>query len=488
MAFIVLVLSIFFIILAIVVLDLHPFLALVLASVLVGVVSPRPLMEADLERAERRHRDLAPEELEGVRSEILADKDLPQPVLALELTAEGFGATAASIGIVIVLAAVIGQCLIGSGAADRIVSAMLALFGERRAGAALMGSGYVLSIPVFFDTVFLLLVPLARSLRRRTGGHYVLYVMAMSAGAFITHSLVPPTPGPLVMAETLGLDLGTAIIGGLLLSIPPAVVVLFVSHRVDKTLIPTNPDTNPTKPDTNIATGIPDPAGPEPVLPGLWVSVLPVLLPVVLISGHSIVGLLGWSELLVWTAFFGNKNFALLAAALIAAWVLKRQRDLTFRELSESLEPAIVSAGVIILITSAGGAFGGMLSRIGIETILREWSVGGGGATYLWLAFAVASVMKIAQGSGTVSMITTAALMTAVLPESLPYHRIYVYAAIGFGSGIVSWMNDSGFWVVCKMSGFTETETFRTWSLALIVIGVTGLLEVLVLSTILPLV
>jgi len=299
---------------------------------------------------------------------------------------------------------------------------MLALFGERRAGAALMGSGYVLSIPVFFDTVFLLLVPLARSLRRRTGGHYVLYVMAMSAGAFITHSLVPPTPGPLVMAETLGLDLGTAIIGGLLMSIPPAVVVLFVSHRVDKILTP------------NISeTAVPEPARQEPVLPGLWVSVLPVLLPILLISGHSIVGLFGWSELLVWTAFFGNKNFALLAAALIAAWLLKRQRNLTFRELSESLEPAIVSAGVIILITSAGGAFGGMLSRIGIETILREWSVGGSGATYLWIAFAVASVMKIAQGSGTVSMITTAALMTAVLPESLPYHRIYVYAAIGFG-------------------------------------------------------
>lgn len=477
MAFIVLVSSIVFIVIAIVALDLHPFLALVLASVLVGVVSPRPLMEAEIERAERRHRDLSPEELEGVRSEILAGKDLPQPVLALELTAEGFGATAASIGIVIVLAAVIGQCLIGSGAADRIVSAMLALFGERRAGAALMGSGYVLSIPVFFDTVFLLLVPLARSLRRRTGGHYVLYVMAMSAGAFITHSLVPPTPGPLVMAETLGLDLGTAIIGGLLMSIPPAVVVLFVSHRVDKILTP------------NInETAVPEPARQEPVLPGLWVSVLPVLLPILLISGHSIVGLFGWSELLVWTAFFGNKNFALLAAALIAAWLLKRQRNLTFRELSESLEPAIVSAGVIILITSAGGAFGGMLSRIGIETILREWSVGGSGATYLWIAFAVASVMKIAQGSGTVSMITTAALMTAVLPESLPYHRIYVYAAIGFGSGIVSWMNDSGFWVVCKMSGFTETETFRTWSLALVVIGVTGLLEVLVLSTILPLV
>jgi len=477
MAFIVLVTSIVFIILTIVVLDLHPFLALVLASVLVGIVSPRPLMEAELERAERRHPDLAPEELEGVRSEILAGKDLPQPVLALELTAEGFGATAASIGIVIVLAAVIGQCLIGSGAADRIVFAMLALFGERRAGAALMGSGYVLSIPVFFDTVFLLLVPLARSLRRRTGGHYVLYVMAMSAGAFITHSLVPPTPGPLVMAETLGLDLGTAIIGGLLLSLPPAVVVLFVSHRVDKTLT------------TNIIdTEVPERAREESALPGLWVSVLPVLLPVLLISGHSIVGLFGGSELLVWTAFFGNKNFALLAAALIAAWVLKRQRDLTFRELSESLEPAIVSAGVIILITSAGGAFGGMLSRIGIETILREWSVGGSGATYLWLAFAVASVMKIAQGSGTVSMITTAALMTAVLPESLPYHPIYVYAAIGFGSGIVSWMNDSGFWVVCKMSGFTETETLRTWSLALVVVGVTGLLEVLVLSTILPLV
>jgi GntP family gluconate:H+ symporter len=472
MAFLVLALSILFIIVAIVVLDLHPFLALVLAAVLVGLCSPRPLMDMELERAERElGHELSSEE----RAHVLSGKQLPEPVLALELTAEGFGRTAASIGIVIVLAAIIGQCLIGSGAADRIVGALLALFGERRAGLSLMGSGYLLSIPVFFDTVFFLLVPLARSLRQRTGSHYVLYVMAMSAGAVITHSLVPPTPGPLVMAETLGLDLGAAILGGLALSLVPAAVVLIASHRVDAKL---------EVPDR----GAPLPAREEGALPGLFVSLLPVVLPVVLISGHSIVAALGRADWTPWTAFFGNKNFALLVASFIAAVVFKRQRNLTLRELSQALEPAITSAGVIILITSAGGAFGGMLSRIGIDASLREWSVGGGGSTYLLIAFAIASVMKIAQGSGTVSMITTAGVMTAILPESLPFHLIYVYAAIGFGSLVLSWMNDSGFWVVCKMSGFTETETLRTWTFALVVIGLVGLVQVLVLSAVWPLV
>ncbi len=207
MAFVVLAASILFIVVAIVVLKLHPFLALILAAMLVGLLSPVSLGDG-----------------------------APQAVLALELTAAGFGQTAAGIGIVIVLAAIIGQCLMDSGAADRIVSALLRWFGERRADVSLMGSGYILSVPVFFDTVFFLLVPIARTLWARTRAHYVVYVMAISGGAVITHSVVPPTPGPLVMTEALGLDLGIAIFGGLLLGLLPAGVALALAHAVDARL------------------------------------------------------------------------------------------------------------------------------------------------------------------------------------------------------------------------------------------------------------
>ena len=456
MAFVVLAASILFIVLAIVVLKLHPFLALILAAMLVGLLSPVSLGDG-----------------------------APQAVLALELTAAGFGQTAAGIGIVIVLAAIIGQCLMESGAADRIVSALLSWFGERRADASLMGSGYILSVPVFFDTVFFLLVPIARTLWARTGKHYVVYVMAISGGAVITHSVVPPTPGPLVMTEALGLDLGIAIFGGLLLGLLPAAAALVLSHAVDARL---------TIEPAAIARED-EPEAP-PRLPGLGPSLLPVLLPVVLITGHSIVDLLArrspdtWGGLLPWTAFFGNKNLALLLAALVAAWVLKRVRHLGLADLSRRLEPAVTSAGVIILITCAGGAFGSMLARIGIDEGLRGLTGAGSGLGILFVAFATSAVMKTAQGSGTVAMITTSGLLAAILPEvgALPFHLLYVYAAIGFGSLVISWMNDSGFWVVCKMSGFTEKETLGTWTLMLVVIGVVGFLEVLALSQLLPLV
>ena len=131
-----------------------------------------------------------------------------------------------------------------------------------------------------------------------------------------------------------------------------------------------------------------------------------------------------------------------------------------------------------------------MLSRIGIDETLRQIPSGEGGLSFLFLAWGMAAVMKIAQGSGTVSMITTSAIMVAILPDAsaLPYHPFYLFAAIGFGSGFISWMNDSAFWVVCKMSGFTEGETLRTWTFVVGAIGVVGLVEVVLLASVLPLV
>ncbi len=513
MSFVVLAVGVIFIILAITVFKIHPFLALLMAAFLVGVLSPVPLRYPDRLQAAReelrRSRDQgeltevefleAWERLPRSVSESLRASQRPggQAVDALELTTQELGSTAASIAVVIALAAIIGQCLMESGAADKITRQFLALLGEKRASGALMGSGYILSVPVFFDTVFFLLVPLARALRLRTGKNYVLYVMSIAAGAAITHSLVPPTPGPLLMVDNLagtGLHLGTAIPLGFLLGLPAAAVALWFSAMSNRRLdIPFREAMGATRKQLEAIV-----ARRDDQLPGFWVSILPVLLPVVLITGDTVLATLEREGLLVvapavlgWSAFLGNKNFALFAAAAGAAWVLVRREGLTLTELRERIEPAVMSAGVIILITSAGGAFGKMLARTGISDSLQQLSGDArlGTAALLLLAWGLATIMKIAQGSGTVSMITASGMMAALLAGQgeLAFHPVYVFAAIGFGSMAGSWMNDSGFWVVCKMSGFTERETLATWTPLLVVIAVTGLVEVLVLSFFFPL-
>ncbi len=513
MSFLVLVVGVVFIILAIAVFKIHPFLALLSAAFLVGAFSPVPLYynerletaQAELRlRFERGEIDQQrfQSEMEALPKKIrntlrTAQRPGGQAVDALELTTRELGSTAASIAVVIALAAIIGQCMMESGAADRITRRFLKLLGEPRAPLAMLGSGYLLSVPVFFDTVFFLLVPLARALRMRTGKHYVLYIMAIAGGAVITHSLVPPTPGPLLMVDNLsglGLDLGTSIVLGFLLGLPPAGVALWFSARTDRRLkVPFReaPGSSHQQLEAIVARG-------DDELPGFWVSILPVLLPVLLITGDTALatlhrqGFLSVSPLVLgWSAFLGNKNFALFAAAAGAAGVLLLRERLSLAELRDRLEPAIMSAGVIILITSAGGAFGKMLARTGISESLREVTSGAGFGAFalLLLAWGLAVTMKIAQGSGTVSIITASGMMAALLSGqgTLPFHPIYLFAAIGFGSMAVSWMNDSGFWVVCKMSGFTERETLSTWTCLLTVIAVAGLVEVLILSLLLPL-
>ena len=513
MAFTVLLAGILFVVLTITVLKIHPFLALILAAFLVGLLSPVPLglreevefetarLDFRLENGEitaNEYQQLKGTTRERVRERLEARPRKPgaDAVQALELTTREFGTTGASIGLVIVLAAIIGQCLLESGAADKITRRLLAFLGEKRAPLALLSSGYFLSIPVFFDTVFFLLIPLARALRLRTGKNFLLYVLAICTGGVITHSLVPPTPGPLLMVENLsdqGLTLGSAIGFGFLLGLFPAAVGLWLARSINRRM-----DISPGP-----ALGVDDQQlqeilhQPEARLPRFLPSVLPVLLPVLLISGNTVLETLvegtvfpvpDW--ILATAAFLGNKNMALLIGTGFAAALLIRHQRLSLRAFSEKLEPAILSAGVIILITAAGGAFGKMLARSGISDALQGWMGDGqyAAAGYILLAWILASIMKIAQGSGTVAMITASGMMAAILGSEpvLPCHPVYLFAAIGFGGLLISWMNDSGFWVVCKMSGFTEKQTLKTWTPLLAMIGVAGLVEVLVLSFLFP--
>jgi len=397
--------------------------------------------------------------------------------------ADAFGGAAAKIGIVIALAAVIGKCLMDSGAADRIVRSFLKLLGEKRSSWALMGSGFVLSIPVFFDTVFYLLVPLARSLWKSTRRNYVLYVMAIGCGAAITHTLVPPTPGPLIMAEFLDVKLGVMIMMGVLVGFPTAVVGLWVCRAMNRVFdIPMRPYSGETEA---------EPLADEE-LPPLWLSLLPIVLPVILICTNTVTEtLLSESTIaamksgrvfdwLGWTAIFGDPNLALLLSAAIAMVTLVRYRRLSLKDLGKATETALMSGGVIILITAGGGAFGAMLQQSGVkEYIEGSVNLQGGnlGIVMLLASFGVAAVLKIAQGSSTVAMIAGASMIAAMglSSQDLGFHVVYLALAIGNGSLVGSWMNDSGFWIFARMSGFTEVETLKSWSILLVIVALAGL-------------
>ncbi len=414
---------------------------------------------------------------------------------AIKITrvAEAFGGASGKIGIVIALAVVIGKCMMDSGAADRIVRAFLRLLGEKRVSIALMSSGFVLSIPVFFDTVFYLLVPLARSTYKRTGTHYVRYIIAITTGAIVTHSLVPPTPGPLIMAENLGIDLGVMILVGGMVALPAGICGLLYGFWCDKKMnLPMRPlDTGESEPEPL----------DESQLPALWLSALPILLPVALVSLNTIFSTLarGAAETALVarvaqiTAIIGNVNLAMLVSAAIAMITLRKQRGLNRHEMSRVVEVSLMSGGMIILITAAGGAFGEMLKAAGIgPAIERLVSAHTGqslsGVMLLCLGFAISCVLKIAQGSTTVAMMTASAMVAPMVPSSgsLGFHPVYLATAIGCGGMVGAWMNDSGFWVFAKMGGFTEGETLKSWTALLVVTGFTGLLTSIILSIVLP--
>ncbi|MDA1014195.1 MAG: SLC13 family permease [Planctomycetota bacterium] len=458
---------------------------------------------------------------------------------AISRVATAFGNGCGSIGIVIALAAVIGTCMMDSGAADRIVRSFMNVLGEKRSPWALMGSGYVLAVPVFFDTVFYLLVPLARSFYRRTGKNYLKCILAITAGGAITHTLVPPTPGPLTMAATLGIDMGVMILVGAMVALPAAIAgIMFAGFLDGKLSIPLREIAGHTE--------------PEPLaddkLPGLFISLLPVVLPVAMIAINTATNTVAQSELRTvmeqraklagvtldtqskqtmdaakakgekmtrsdalkeigkqtvaesgspgafsdaqqYTEVIGNPNLALLISVAIALFVFVQQRGPSKEEVSKIVEASLMSGGVIILITAGGMAFGAMLKVAKVGDAISDMFVGQdeAGMAMLFLGFGIAALLKVAQGSSTAAMIITSSMMAdMVVGAELPFNKVYVATAIGAGSLIGSWMNDSGFWVFSKMGGLTEAEGLKTWTPLLMVLGAVSMTVTVILANILP--
>jgi len=401
-------------------------------------------------------------------------------VNSVELTMKEMGTAAGKIAFVIALASILGVALTESGAAEKIVLKLLAVFGEKLAPLALLVAGFVLSIPVFFDTVFFLIIPIAQSLGRRFGKNYMFYVLAIAIGGVLTHSLVPPTPGPLIMAETLSLNMGMAIFVGIVTCALPAGITYFIAKKISSNY-------NIKVPDLGLS------AEPhENQLPSFVLSILPIIVPLILIIAASTLEFIApgskGTPIATTVGFIGNKNMAMLIGTILALWLLKKQKGWGMKELAIEFNKPMELAGVIILITSAGGAFGAMIKNSGISDMISAMSHQGATFNFIVLAWVISSVMKFAQGSGTVAMITSAGIMLALMESiTLPFHPIYIYLAIGFGSMTVSWMNDSAFWVVSKLSGFTEVQMLKTWTVTLAIMSILGLIQTLILSMIIPL-
>jgi GntP family gluconate:H+ symporter len=457
--FLILLISVVLLVVLITVVRLHAFLALIVAAIVTGFLTPAGSLPG-----------------EGSTNHF---------VWAVELTTQKLGETAGEIALVVGLAAIIGMCLAESGGADKVVRRFLAVFGEKRSGLAILVASYVLSMPIFFDTFFMLLLPIARALAIRTKRNYVLYLMAICSGGVMTHGLVIPHPGPLAMAGIMKVDAGQTIIAALLVGLIPLAASWFLIKWMDrKYAMPV--------PGSQTDTGAMD--RPESELPPFILSILPVITPILLISAASTVKAMKsfaaeHTAFTQFVVFLGNRNIALIIGAGLAIALVMRQRKITFATVSELIGPPFETAGVIILITSAGGAFGLMLASAGVGEAIRS-AAAGRDMNFIILAWVVASVIRVAQGSTTVALLTTAGMVQPMIASAgtLPYHPIYIFCAIGFGGMILSWMNDSGFWVIGRLSGFNDKQTLRTWTVLLTFNSIVGLLATLLLSKLLPLV
>ena len=395
---------------------------------------------------------------------------------------KGFGGTLGGIGIIIGLGVMMGQIFEASGAAERMARVFLKLFGKGREEFAMAVTGYVVSIAIFCDSGFVILSPLARALSKETKKSMVSLSIALAGGLVITHSLVPPTPGPLGVAGTFGIDVGNFLLLGLVVSIPMTLAVMFYGKWLGKKIyqIPGDKEGEWQRPpyqkpqyDTNGGAN-------AKKLPNAFVSFMPIVLPVVLILLNTVLSALKATGPIA-TFFFvvGTPIFAVLIGTLLAIFTLTRGQS---REsVINTLEASIKSAGIIILVTGGGGALGQVIKDAGVGNYIAQ----GIAATHIpviLLPFIIATLVRFVQGSGTVAMITAAGI-TAPIVAASGGNMVLGALAATVGSLFFSYFNDSFYWVVNRLSGITDTkEQIRVWSISTTIAWAVGFAALLILD------
>ena len=391
------------------------------------------------------------------------------------------GSTLGYIAIVIGLGAMFGEMLRHSGGVSIIADRLLATFGERHAGQALALTGLIVATPVFFDVALILLIPLVYSLALRSGQSLLRYAVPLLAGIAVAHSFIPPTPGPVAVAGLLGADLGWVILMGLAAGLPAILVGglwygRWIAGRihldVPAAMIPAPAATDPSRPTR---------------MPGFALSVSLIALPLVLILLGTVSSVLlpEGDRLREVLAFIGHPFVALIATVLLAFWTLGTRlgypaavvRDIA----TKSLEPV----GMIILVTGAGGVFGQVLVGTGIGVAAADW-MADSQLSIIVMAFLIATVVRVAQGSATVAMITAAGLIAPIIEAAeIPAPMVaLVVIAIASGATMLSHVNDSGFWLVCRFLNMSEKQTLKAWTVMMTLVGLTGFAVALTLSAI----
>ena len=386
----------------------------------------------------------------------------------------GFGNTLGSIGIIIGLGVMMGRVLEKTGAAKRMALTILKLFGIARADVVLALSGYLVSIPVFCDSGFVILSALAKEFSRITKKSMVLMGCSLGFGLLLTHHLVPPTPGPLAVAGLLGVDIGMFILWGASL----ALIILTLMIPIVRAIAKRNLVIIPEDTDTAAARAVDIAGFDEKNLPGTLISFAPIIVPLLMILTKTVTSAAGLEIPLV--ALLCDPVPAVTAGMLIAVYGLmyKEPRQSAVKLLEDSLG----EAGLIILITGAGGALGQVLRDSGIGAHVAE-IIQFSGFPAILLPLVMASLLKLSQGSGTVAMITTASILAPMIESgSLNLSALVCALAICVGSMCASYFNDSYFWVVTRFSGMDVKTGVKTWTLTSALMGLIGSVIVIVLS------
>jgi GntP family gluconate:H+ symporter len=397
------------------------------------------------------------------------------PLEVVRAANQGFGNTLGSIGSVVILGGIIGVFLERTGAALQLAQWVLARVGPRHVPAAMAGVGYVVSVPVFCDSGFVVLSPLNRALSARAGVGAAAGAVALALGLYSTHTMVPPTPGPVAAAGVLQADLGLVIALGLAIAAAALVAGwVFAITVAANAELPSSASTD----SASRPTSAPD--GTVARTPGTLHAALPIVVPLGLIMLGSVATFptrpLGSDALFEWLQVLGQPTVALLLGAVLACTLVSRF-ELRMLDQTGWVGDAIAATALILIVTGAGGAFAGVLAKTDIGRILGDALAGGAANWGIFVPFAIAALIKSAQGSSTVSMITTAGICAPLLPvlglES-DVARALTTVAIGAGAMVVSHANDSYFWVVTQFSGMTPQQGFRLHTLGTAVLGTTA--------------
>jgi Gnt-I system low-affinity gluconate transporter len=395
----------------------------------------------------------------------------------LETMKDGMGSTLGFVATVVGLGALFGGVLEQSGGAQRLASFLLKKTGDKRAPWAMMVTGFAVAIPVFFDVAFIILVPVTYALSKRTGKSLLLYALPLLAGLAITHAFIPPTPGPIAVADILGADLGWVIVFGFLAGIPAAIISGPIFARFISKRIKIEPKTFSEEIEYD------EEKAPSP---GLIISI--ILIPIFLIVANTLVqsplfdGILIPGSILYTIELVGHPFSALIIANLIAWYFLGVKRGMQKEFLKKVATKSFQAAGIIILLTGAGGAFKQILINTGAGEMIAD-ALNNAWFNPLLFGFIVAALVRVLQGSSTVAMITAAGITAPVLTggEYSMAQTSLIVIAIASGASILSHVNDSGFWLVGQYLGLTEKQTFKTWTVMTTLIAVVGLLVSLIL-------